>query len=155
MPRKIRHFIANLVDAKLGSLQKAAQRLAQNTPKSGWIKQIRSGLGMSEETLAKRLNIKRASIQEMERNEQSGKITLQSLQRAAQALDADFVYAIVPRRPINEMVAARARLLAGERLAPISHSMAMEDQALSKNQLTRRLDELAKEIADTERDLWR
>ena len=155
MPRYIRTLLSDLLDTKLPSLQKATQVLTENTPKTGWINQIRSALGMSEEALAKRLEIKRASIQEIERNERSGKVTLQTLRRAARALDAELVYAIIPRRPISETIAARARALALERLAPISHSMAMEDQALSNKQLERRLDDLANDLAANERDLWR
>jgi predicted DNA-binding mobile mystery protein A len=110
---------------------------------------------MSERAFAKRLGVIHGSVQELERNERSGKVTLETLRRAARALDADFVYAIVPRKPLRETISARARALAAERFGPISHSMTMEDQGLTKEQSERRIAALAEKLEANPSDLWR
>jgi predicted DNA-binding mobile mystery protein A len=110
---------------------------------------------MSERAFAKRLGVIHGSVQELERNERSGKVTLETLRRAARALDADLVYAIVPRKPLRETISARARALAAERFGPISHSMTMEDQGLTKEQSERRIAALAEKLEAKPSDLWR
>lgn len=67
-------------------------------PQNGnWIFSIRGALGMSARTLAKRMGIKLASIQKMEKCERTHSITLDTLNRAAEAMDCRLVYAIVPK----------------------------------------------------------
>ncbi len=48
---------------------------------------------------------------------------MQTLEKVATALDADLVYAIVPRRPLKEVIEERAAEVARERILPIAHSM--------------------------------
>jgi len=96
-----------------------------------------------------------ASVKELERNERAGTITLRTLKRAAEAIDADFVYAIIPRKSLREMVAARAREVAWQRLSPIAKSMALEEQGLTKSQIDRQVDELARELESKPQMLWR
>ena len=82
-------------------------------------------------------------------------ITLGTLRRAAEALEADFVYAIVPRKSLGEMLAARARDVAHRRMLPISKSMALEEQGLTKAQIERQISELARELEGKPKVLWR
>jgi len=98
--------------------------------------------------------VKQQSADELEASEKAGTITLASLRRAAAALDADFVYAIVPRRKLRETIAARARALAQERIAPIAHSMRLEAQGLSE-ELAEPVEELARDLERRPRELWR
>jgi HAMP domain-containing protein len=70
-------------------------------------------------------------------------------------MDADFVYAIVPRKRLRETVAARAREVALQRIAPIAKSMALEEQGLSKKEIERQVDELARELEMRPDRLWR
>jgi predicted DNA-binding mobile mystery protein A len=111
---------------------------------------------MSIAALSRRMGFKvPASLNELEQNERSGAITLATLRRAAEALDADLVYAIVPRKNLREMVSARARAVAQQRVAPISKSMALEDQGLTPAQIERQIDELAHELERKPNALWR
>src|SRR5262245_37446305 len=155
MPSKIKRLTANLLDDKFKRLRTSSAVLRDSTPRGGWLRAIRMALGMSERAFARRLRVSYGAVQEIERNERSGKATLETLRRTAEALDADLVYAIVPRRRIRETIAARARQIAKERIAPISHSMAMENQALSPAQTARQIQELAKQLEGKTRDLWR
>jgi hypothetical protein len=44
------------------------------------------------------------------------------LQRAADALGCDLVYALVPRQPLEQIVAGRARDVSRDQLARVDHS---------------------------------
>jgi predicted DNA-binding mobile mystery protein A len=143
------------MDRRLPRLQKAAKELRVQVPHAGWVKTIRNALGISDRAFAKRLGITHGSLQELERNEQRGTVSLESLRRAADALDADFVYAIVPRKKLRETISARAREVAREQVLPVAKSMALEQQGISQAQIKRQVDELARELENRPRELWR
>jgi predicted DNA-binding mobile mystery protein A len=145
-----------LFDKELPEIQGASEALIRHTPREGWVRSIRKSLGMSMRAFATRIGFKEpSSVTNLERNEREGTITLQTLRRAAEAMDADFVYAIVPRKSLRETVAARAREVAQQRIAPIAKSMALEEQGLSKKQIQRQVDELADELEMRPDRLWR
>ena len=101
-------------------------------PPRGWIKAIREALGMTTAQLGKRLGVSQPRVLGIEKAEVSGSIKLESLERAAHALDCRLVYALVPRKPLEYLVEDRARELAKKRLRAISHSMALEDQRVDE-----------------------
>ena len=68
-------------------------------PPRGWIKAVREALGMTTAQLAKRLGVSQPRAVGIEKAEARGAITLDSLERAAQALDCRLVYALVPNKP--------------------------------------------------------
>jgi predicted DNA-binding mobile mystery protein A len=143
------------MDTRLPRLREALEEVRRQAPPAGWIATIRSALGMSTRSFAKRLGVLHGAVQKLERNERSGAVTLASLRRAAEARDADLVYAVVPRKPLRTMIRERARVLAAERVQPIAHSMALEEQSLSTTQLERQLMDLAAELEKKPRELWR
>lgn len=119
-------------------------------PPRGWIKAIREALGMTAEQLAARLRVSQPRALAIEKAETTGRVTLQTLQRAAQALDCRLVYALVPRQPLEVLVQERAATLARKRLRSTSHTMALEaqsvvseDEQAQLEQMTRRLLERA------------
>jgi predicted DNA-binding mobile mystery protein A len=97
-------------------------------PGHGWIRAIREALGMSSVQLAQRMKIKQSTAFRIEQSEARGKIEIDTLRRAAQALDCTLIYALVPNKPLEEMVHDRAHAIVMKQLAPIEHSMALEDQ---------------------------
>ena len=100
-------------------------------PARGWIRAIRDGLGMTTAQLAMRMGVKQPRIIELEIGEANGKITMQSLERAAEALGCRLVYALVPIKPLTESIETRAKLLARRRLDSIEQSMRLEDQGVA------------------------
>lgn len=121
------------------------------TPRSGWVRAIRDALGMTVRDFAARMGTTSSSwVTELEQNEAAGKITLETLRRAAAALGCRVEYVLVPERPLEEMVLAQARRKARRILSDVQHTMALEDQAVS---LDDRINELADEFAER-RDLW-
>lgn len=156
MRTPVKLIALELFDKELPRLQQAGQTLRENSPREGWVRGIRKSLGMSMRSFAHRIGFKEpASVKELERNERLGTITLQTLRRAAEAIDADFVYAIIPRRKLRETVATRARAVAEQRISPIAKSMALEEQGLTKGQIKRQVDELARELERKPETLWR
>jgi predicted DNA-binding mobile mystery protein A len=113
-------------------------------PVRGWIRAIREGLGMSSAQLAKRLGVKQPSVVALEQSEAKGTIELQTLRRVAEALGCTLVYALVAKRPLERMVQDRARALARKGLAPVAHSMQLEDQRVSAQESEAQLDELTR-----------
>ena len=69
----------------------------------------------------------------MEKGEAEDRITLKSLRAAANALDCDLVYGLVPRADsMQELIENRARAEAKSRVLGVEHSMALEDQAVGR-----------------------
>jgi len=97
-------------------------------PPRGWIKAIREALGITTAQLGKRIGVSQPRVVAIENAETKGSITLDSLERAAHALDCRLVYALVPRKPLDKLVTERAERLAKRRLASTRHSMALEAQ---------------------------
>lgn len=99
-------------------------------PRGGWIRAIRSALGMTQSQLAKRLRITRPSIADAEASEAANTITLERLERVANALQCDLMYVLVPRAgSLEETVRQRATQKAAELRAGVLHTMALEKQA--------------------------
>jgi predicted DNA-binding mobile mystery protein A len=117
-------------------------------PPRGWIRAIREALGMTTAQLAARLQIAQPSAVGLEKAEADKAITLQTLERAARALDCTLVYALVPREPLDTLVHERAREIARERLHTISHSMALEDQRVGDADEQAQLERLAQKLMD-------
>jgi predicted DNA-binding mobile mystery protein A len=117
-------------------------------PPRGWVKAIREALGMTTRQLAQRIGVVQSRVVDIEKAEVTGSITLESLERAARALDCELIYALVPRKPLETMVEERATILAERSVNAVRHSMALEDQSLDEaekheqiRRLTRQLEE--------------
>lgn len=102
-------------------------------PRGGWLRLIRNALGMTTRQFAERLHVTQPRIVKIEKAEVEGGITLKSLREAANALGCDLVYAVVPRQPIRDVLKERANLKAREALKPVLHTMALEEQAPTKD----------------------
>jgi len=115
------------------------------SPARGWIKAVREALGMTTAQLALRMRVKQPSVVELERSEAKGSIGLATLRRAAEALDCTLIYALVPNKPLETMVGARARAFARRRLEPVEHSMLLEDQKVAEGDADARVEQIVRE----------
>jgi predicted DNA-binding mobile mystery protein A len=97
-------------------------------PPRGWVKAIREALGMTAAQLGARLGVSQVRALALEKGEVNGSVTLASLERAARALDCQLVYALVPRKPLEELIEERASILARKQLQATRHTMALEAQ---------------------------
>lgn len=149
MKPAIRNRARERLDSKLASI-KPIERFAM--PPKGWVRAIRDAIGMTGAQLARRLGMTAQGIVSLERSEASGKIQLNTLRRAAEAMDCILVYALVPKTSLTQMVDHRARDIALRALRRVSHSMALEGQ-----QVDRDLEKRVQTYIDTalrDRDLW-
>lgn len=140
------------LDKRLNPLRNSE---AFTRPPRGWIKAIREALGMTTAQLGKRLGVSQPRAVNIENAETKGSITLDSLERAAHALDCRLVYTLVPRQPLDELVSERAARLAKKRMESTRHSMALEAQGVEAadeaEQLKRMIDRLLEKAGS---EIW-
>lgn len=124
-------------------------------PKNGWIKTIREALGISSTILAHRLNCTRTNVTKMEQREKKGTISLESLERVAQAMNCKLAYCFIPLQNLDIQLEKQARLLAKKRVMTINHSMKLEEQGLTAQQLKKQENDLVEELLQGNlKDLW-
>lgn len=138
------------LDARLQPLRPL---VGEPRPPRGWIRAIRDALGMSSPELARRIGVSQQAISDLESSESNDAIGLGTLRRAADALDCDLVYFLVPRTTLDEAVTAQARRKAEQHLRPVAHHSRLEDQAVTNEDGAVQLDELAAQFVDR-RGLW-
>jgi predicted DNA-binding mobile mystery protein A len=126
--------------------------LGQRPPR-GWVRAIREALGMTTAELGQRMGLTQSRVSQIERSEELGSIRLDSLERAAQALNCQVRYVFVPNEPLEEMVQRQARLRAQAEVDAVTHTMALEDQAPEPGVLDSLVKEMAERFVD-ERHLW-
>lgn len=125
-------------------------------PPEGWIAVVRKALGMSGSQLGRRVGVKRSRVSQAEHAERDGAVTLRTMHGMATAMGCRFVYAIVPEQGgIEDLIAGQARRKARRVVARASQHMALEDQALSREQEAEEVERLAQEmIRQMHTDLW-
>ena len=124
-------------------------------PRRGWIGEIRRALGMSARQLASRLNVTSPAVTQHENGEVNGTITLQTLEKVAAALGCEFVYALVPKVSLDDLLHRRARRVATKMIERTSHSLHLEQQDVSENEIKKQIEDLTQQLlADRPRTLW-
>lgn len=84
-------------------------------PVTGWINAIRTAIGMSLQQLGRRLGVTKQAVQDMEKREKNGSITIQAMQQIARVLEMEFVYGFMPKDgSLDAFVDRRARALASQ-----------------------------------------
>lgn len=124
-------------------------------PQGGWVLAIREALGMTLEALGARLGVTKQTALQIERAVANETITLKRLRRAADALECELVYFLRPKANLDQLTKDRARQIAEVIVRKTGHSMAMEGQAVSEEQLEKTISEVAAELLEA-RDprLW-
>jgi predicted DNA-binding mobile mystery protein A len=125
-------------------------------PPTGWLKAIRNAIGMSMLQLGKRLSITKQSVQDIERREKDGSISIKALREAAKALDMQLVYGFVPNDgSLEQLIDRKAKELATHIVQRTSNTMKLEDQENSKQRIEKAIDERAAIIKhEMPKTLW-
>jgi len=124
-------------------------------PERGWIRAIREALGMTTAQLAKRMQVQQPRIVELEKAESKGNITMQSLERAAEALGCRVIYALVPIKPLTTTLEERALQIAERQLSSVEQTMRLEAQGVDDPlQRTRTRQRLADDLLRQPARLW-
>ncbi|MBC7691112.1 MAG: mobile mystery protein A [Methylotenera sp.] len=141
--KKTLHQQRRQLDEKLKGWNELAQ---VPRPRSGWLKPIREALGMTTRQLAALLETNNGAVLRMEKREAEGKVTLDTLNRAAEAMGCRVVYAIVPNQSLERIVDQRADDAAQAILNSLSHSMKLEKQEVTPKVAKNQREELAREL---------
>ncbi|VAW60571.1 hypothetical protein MNBD_GAMMA11-509 [hydrothermal vent metagenome] len=139
-----------------GTVNRAGQQVrGLSTPPEGWLCTARKALQMSGARLAERLGVSRAQVSKTEKSELSGRVTIKTMQKMAEAMECRFVYAIVPEKSVEEVITAQARKKA-EAIVEYTHQhMMLEGQALSDRQIAFEVERLITNMVDQQpADFW-
>jgi predicted DNA-binding mobile mystery protein A len=150
MKAEVRERARKRLDERLAAIGEPS-RFA--VPPRGWIRAIRDALGITGSQLGRRIGVTAQSIQNLEDSEANGTVQLNTLRKAAEAMNCELVYALVPKTSLEATVGERERAIAIDALRRVSHSMALEDQRVADTENEARI----QRYIDTNlrrRDIW-
>ena len=148
MKQNTHHMQITFIDEHLSELHHIKR------PRQGWIRTIRTSLGMTLSQLGRKMGVSQQAAAKLERSEQEDSITLKSLQKTAAALNCRLVYGFVPyegslENTLHKQAYTKAKAL----IDPVDHSMMLEAQRTHDKQ--DRIKALAHELASTPTsELW-
>ena len=140
------------LDTRYAALR--AQVPLMQVPRGGWIRMLRTALGMRQRDLGERLNISAQAIAQLEAREMDGSVTLGALRDAARAMGAEVFYVVVPEQPVSTVLERRAEAVARVLTGQVHHSMRMEDQETGAGEQEDRLVEVKQELLLDPSRLW-
>ncbi len=123
-------------------------------PREGWLRAIRQALGMSLRQVAERAGVSKTAAASVEKNEAKGTVQLDSLQRLAEAMDCEVVYAVVPRGSLDDILQLRALEAAERMVGRVADSMALEAQSTSPSEREALVRELTAKYRANPKALW-
>lgn len=138
-------------------VDEAAAAARVRVPRQGWIRTVRTALGMSGAALSRRVGGGRTWAANMQRYEREGRATLKSMREAAAAMGCRFVYAIVPPegRSIEDLIELQAERRARQIVEDAAVHMALEAQQLGETDTAAEIERLKKRLLDEmPRDFW-
>lgn len=116
-------------------------------PPTGWIKAIRTAIGMSMQQLGNKLSVSKQGILDIEKREKNGSITIKSLKEIARALDMQLVYGFIPNdESLDALIEKRATELATKIVLRTSNTMKLEDQGNTNKRIEKAIKERTEEI---------
>jgi predicted DNA-binding mobile mystery protein A len=143
--KKAQALQRQIIDKKLSKLVK----LTEPPPPSGWAKAIRGSLGMTAKQLSQRLGTSAAGVIQLEERESTKKVTLESLEKVANAMGCQLVYAIIPKQPnksLEKIIEQQSKLTAARILQEVSHTMRLEAQGVSNEDTKKQIERIASEL---------
>ncbi|NIF87967.1 MULTISPECIES: mobile mystery protein A [Burkholderia] len=147
-------------ELRLEQVQRTVEAYAElskrRAPPTGWLKLIREALGLTGRQQASRLGISAPTLHKSEKAEADERITLGQLRKLAEGLDCDLVYALVPRKPLTQMVDDQARAIAMQEVNGVAHTMSLEDQRPGAERLRKQVEQRKAELLRGRwSELWR
>lgn len=125
-------------------------------PSIGWIKSVRTALGISLQQLGNKKDISKQSVLSIEKREQDGTITLNALREAGDAMGLELVYGFIPKDgSLDAYIERKARELAKEIVLRSSNTMKLEDQENSNERIKKAIEERTEELIKNQpKILW-
>lgn len=153
MNNQSRHLEIKHLSEKLKQFEPMITMVA---PTSGWIKAVRSAIGMSMRQLGERMSITPQGVKRLEDSEAGGNISINTLRELGNALDLQLVYGFVPREGgLEKMIEQQAQTVATQIVKRTHQSMILEDQQINDKQLKQHIKQKAATLQETlPRYLW-
>jgi predicted DNA-binding mobile mystery protein A len=125
-------------------------------PPTGWIRAIRTALGMSMQQLGNKMNISKQGVLDIEKREKDGAISIKSLREIANAMDMQLVYGFLPNDgSIDALIERRATEIATQIVLRTANTMKLEDQANSVKRIEEAIQERKEAIkSEMPKMLW-
>lgn len=125
-----RNIIRNALDQQTSVMHDA--RTSIRRPGWGWLQGVREAIGLKQTEVAKTIGVTRQSYAQLERAEANRSISLKSLDKAAEAMDCEVVYFLVPKEAAGRTFAELAQRHdpVFKHLRKTEHSMSLEGQAV-------------------------
>lgn len=151
--------MASMEDLRIRQLDESLRQFSSlrqpPPPRQGWLRTIREALGMSLRQLADRSGLSKSGVRSAELSEAEGTVQLDTLQRLAEAMECDVVYALVPRNSLQRTIENQAERVAKNLVGRVSDSMELERQGVSTDESARQTRELIDELLrERGRDFW-
>jgi len=123
-------------------------------PSDGWIRTIRTALGMSSRQLAKRLGISQQALSRLEKSEIDGVITIKSLRKVLEVMGCVLEYVAIPNKgSLKETLNKQALIKADEIVNSVNHTMKLENQEVENKQ--NKIKEIAADlISNLNNNFW-
>jgi predicted DNA-binding mobile mystery protein A len=137
------------IEKRLRKLRRVLNE-AQVSP--GWIYYMRHALGLTLEKLGLRAKLSKATIQQVEKREIQGRITITTLKKLAHAMDCEFIYAFVPNNELKTFLFEKAYNKAEQIIKNADLHMTLEDQKVTER-IELRIKRLAQELM-ARGDVW-
>lgn len=133
MKREKQKLMREQLDRKIELLNKLPENII---PIGGWVRAVRSSIGMTLKQLGKKMNATKQSIGQLEKREQEGAISINKLKEVATALDMKLVYGFLPNdSSLEKIIEKRAKQIATDIVMRTSHNMKLENQENSDERL--------------------
>lgn len=121
--------------------------------KDNWIETVRSLLGMTLAQLGKKLGVTPVAVRQVSEKEKYGEVTLKKMQEYARALECEFVYALVPKKDFDDIIAEKAQRLAEYVLKEASLHMEIEDQEVNPEMKKQQIKQLTEQFKKSKK-IW-
>lgn len=124
-------------------------------PREGWLRTVRKALGMSGVQLARRLRVTKARVSKAEQDEPNGRVTLKTMETMAEAMNCIFIYAVVPKQHVEDLIKEQATRKAYTEVRQAMTHMALEAQSLNEEQTRYEVERIAAELMEKmPSDFW-
>ena len=137
------------IERRLASLRAMQQ---DANVRYGWIRYMREALCMTQTVLAKAAKVNQATVQQIEKREVEGKVTLHSLRKIAGAMNCELVYAFIPKDDLSSYLKQRALSKAAEIVRSADVHMTLEDQKVTVD-INDRIERIAEDLL-AKGDIW-
>lgn len=125
-------------------------------PKQGWLKTLREALGMTLRQAAANGGTTHQAVAAVEAAEAKGTVTLNTLKNHANNIECRLVYILIPHEgTLDATLRKQAHKIAKKILLQTAHTMALEEQTISKKEIKKQIDDMVDHfLSNISSDLW-